>query len=139
MGGYACACWRWRGPLCGSSGGRFGGYYLPEIATQFVMLGIGAGVIGCLFRLDGMHANKAMQAFRQGAMDLLLAALVVGFARGIVFLLGGDDLTQPSLLNTLLYYGGESLNGLPVRPRRLGHAVLPVGIQFCPPAPARPR
>ena len=91
----------------------FGGYYLPEIATQFVMLGIGAGVIGCLFRLDGMHANKAMQAFRQGAMDLLPAALVVGFARGIVFLLGGDDPTQPSLLNTLLYYGGESLNGLP--------------------------
>jgi uncharacterized ion transporter superfamily protein YfcC len=91
----------------------FGGYYLPELATQFVILGIVAGIIGCLFRLDGMHANKAMQAFRQGAMDLLPAALVVGFARGIVFLLGGDNPTQPSLLNTLLFYGSETLAGLP--------------------------
>jgi uncharacterized ion transporter superfamily protein YfcC len=91
----------------------FGGYYLPELATQFVILGIAAGVVGCLFRLDGMHANTAVQAFRQGAMDLLPAALVVGFARGIVFLLGGDDPTQPSLLNTLLFYGSEMLAGLP--------------------------
>lgn len=92
----------------------FGGYYLPELATQFVILGIAAGIIGCLFRLDGMHANTAVQAFRRGAMDLLPAALVVGFARGIVFLLGGDDPTQPSLLNTLLFYGSETLAGLPV-------------------------
>jgi uncharacterized ion transporter superfamily protein YfcC len=91
----------------------FGGYYLPELATQFVILGIAAGVVGCLFRLDGMHANTAVQAFRQGAMDLLPAALVVGFARGIVFLLGGDDPTQPSLLNTLLFYGSETLADLP--------------------------
>ena len=91
----------------------FAGYYLPEIATQFVILGIAAGVIGSVFRLDGMHANKAMQAFRQGAMDLLPAALVVGFARGIVFLLGGDDPVQPSLLNTLLFYGSEAINGFP--------------------------
>ena len=91
----------------------FAGYYLPEIATQFVILGIAAGVIGSFFRLDGMHANKAVQAFRQGAMDLLPAALVVGFARGIVFLLGGDDPTRPSLLNTMLFFGSESLGGLP--------------------------
>lgn len=91
----------------------FSGYYLPELATQFVILGIVAGIIGSLFRLDGMDANRAAQAFRQGAMDLLPAALVVGFARGIVFLLGGDNPTQPSLLNTLLFYGSETLGGLP--------------------------
>ncbi|MCP5147687.1 MAG: putative basic amino acid antiporter YfcC [Pseudomonadales bacterium] len=91
----------------------FGGYYLPEIATQFVILGIVSGFIGCIFRLDGMHANKAVEAFRQGAMGLLPAALVVGLARGIVFLLGGDDPTQPSLVNTLLHYGSQSLEGLP--------------------------
>jgi uncharacterized ion transporter superfamily protein YfcC len=91
----------------------FAGYFLPEIATQFVILGIVAGFIGSVFRLDGMHANGAVQAFRQGAMDLLPAALVVGFARGIVYLLGGDDPTQPSLLNTLLFYGSESIDGLP--------------------------
>jgi len=91
----------------------FGAYYLPEIATQFVILGIVSGFIGCIFRLDGMHANKAVDAFREGAMSLLPAALVVGFARGIVFLLGGDEPTQPSLVNTLLHYGSQSLGGLP--------------------------
>ena len=40
--------------------------------------------------------------------------LVVGFARGIVYLMGGDDPTVPSLLNTFLHFGSTSLNGLPV-------------------------
>ncbi len=88
-------------------------YYLPEIATQFVILGVAAGVVGCLFRLDGMDANGAMSAFRTGAMDLLPAALIVGFARGIVYLMGGDDPSSPSLLNTLLHHGSESLGSLP--------------------------
>jgi uncharacterized ion transporter superfamily protein YfcC len=91
----------------------FAGYYLPEIATQFLVLGVAAGIIGCLFRLDGMHGNGAMQAFRQGAADLLPAALVVGFARGIVYLMGGDDPTRPSLLNTLLHVGSGALGDLP--------------------------
>ena len=90
-----------------------GGYYLPEIATQFVVLGIVAGVIGCVFRLDGMTGNESVSAFREGAMQLLPAALVVGFARGIVFMMGGDDPTQPSLLNSLLHYGSASLGDLP--------------------------
>lgn len=90
-----------------------GGYYLPEIATQFVVLGIAAGVIGCVFRLDGMTGNGSVKAFRDGAMQLLPAALVVGFARGIVFMMGGDDPAQPSLLNSLLHYSSASLGELP--------------------------
>ncbi len=91
----------------------FGGYYLPEIATQFVILGVAAGVIGTFFALDNMSANSAVAAFRQGAKDLLPAALVVGFARGIVYLMGGDDPTSPSMLNTLLHFASASLAGLP--------------------------
>ncbi|HSN71506.1 MAG TPA: putative basic amino acid antiporter YfcC, partial [Steroidobacteraceae bacterium] len=91
----------------------FAGYYLPEIATQFVVLGVAAGVVGALFRLNGLTANGVAAAFRRGAMDILPAALVVGFARGIVFLMGGDDPTEPSLLNTLLHFGSETLGGLP--------------------------
>ena len=89
------------------------GYYLPEIASQFAVLGVGAGVLGCIFRLNGMTANGAAVAFRRGAMDLLPAALVVGFARGIVFLLGGDDPQAPSLLNTFLYHASGLLGDLP--------------------------
>lgn len=89
------------------------GYYLPEIATQFVILGIVAGVIGTAARLNDMTPNSAMDAFREGAQALLPAALIVGFARGIVYLMGGDDPTTPSLLNTVLHSGGETLGGLP--------------------------
>ncbi len=89
------------------------GYYLPEIATQFAVLGVAAGLLGCVFRLNGLTANAAVEAFRRGAMELLPAAMVVGFARGIVFLLGGDDPTAPSLLNTFLYHASAALSGLP--------------------------
>ncbi|MGB5291500.1 MAG: putative basic amino acid antiporter YfcC [Lysobacterales bacterium] len=89
------------------------GYYLPEIATQFVILGVASAVIGTLFRLNGMTANSAVESFRLGAQGLLPAALIIGFARGIVYLMGGDDPSTPSLLNTLLHFGGESLGGLP--------------------------
>ena len=92
----------------------FAGYYLPEIATQFVTLGIVAAVIGCALRLDGMTPNGAAAAFREGAQALLPPALIIGFARGIVYLMGGDDPTTPSLLNTFLHLGSTSLNGLPV-------------------------
>ena len=89
------------------------GYYLPEIATQFMVLGLAAGLTGVLFRLDGMRGNDAAQAFKDGAAHLLPAALVVGLAHGIVFLMGGDDPASPSMLNTLLHRGAESLGDLP--------------------------
>ena len=89
------------------------GYYLSEIATQFMILGIVCGVIGTVFNLNNMNANSAVAAFRSGAADLLPAALVVGLAKGIVYLMGGDDPTQPSLLNTVLHVSGNALEGLP--------------------------
>jgi uncharacterized ion transporter superfamily protein YfcC len=89
------------------------GYYLPEIATQFMVLGLVAGVIGIAFRLNGMTGNGAAEAFRQGATALLPAALVVGFARGIVYLMGGDDATEASLMNSLLFYASSALDGFP--------------------------
>jgi uncharacterized ion transporter superfamily protein YfcC len=89
------------------------GYYLPEIATQFVVLGIVCGVLGRVFGLNGMTGNSAADAFRDGAQALVPAALIIGAARGIVYLMGGDDPNAPSLLNTFLFFGSESLGGLP--------------------------
>ena len=89
------------------------GYYLPEIATQFVVLGIVCALIGRVFGLNGMTGNMAAAAFREGAQALVPAALIIGAARGIVYLMGGDDPETPSLLNTFLFFGSESLGGLP--------------------------
>jgi uncharacterized ion transporter superfamily protein YfcC len=89
------------------------GYYLPEIATQFVVLGIVCASIGRVFGLNAMTGNKAAAAFREGAQALVPAALIIGAARGIVYLMGGDDPATPSLLNTFLYFGSESMGDLP--------------------------
>ena len=84
-------------------------YYIPEIASQFFTIGI---VIGAIAVIAGrMTMNDVSSAFQQGAKDLLPAALIVGMAKGIVLILGGDDVATPSVLNTLLYYASDSLSG----------------------------
>ena len=40
-------------------------------------------------------------------MIIYPAALIVGMAKGIVLVLGGDDVTSPSVLNTLLHHTSE--------------------------------
>ncbi|MBA2175400.1 putative basic amino acid antiporter YfcC [Halobacillus locisalis] len=88
-------------------------YYIPEIASQFFTIGLVAGIIGAIFKLNQMRVNDIAEGFAQGAKDLLPAALVVGMAKGIVIILGGDDPASPSVLNTILYSGGQLLDGVP--------------------------
>ena len=88
-------------------------YYFPEIASQFFAMGLAAAIVGSLFKLDGMDLNAAASAFREGAMQLAPAAIIVGIAKGIVFLMGGDDATSPSVLNTALYGLANLTGGLP--------------------------
>jgi len=85
------------------------GYFLPEIATQFFTTGVVIAAVAILFRLNGLTANRAAEAFKEGAQQLLPAAMVVAFAKGIVLLLGGDDPTGASVLNTILHWAGGVL------------------------------
>ncbi|WP_073274503.1 putative basic amino acid antiporter YfcC [Microbulbifer donghaiensis] len=87
-------------------------YFLPEIATQFFTMGVVIAVVAILFGLNGLTANKAAAAFKEGAQQLLPAAMVVAFAKGIVLLLGGDDPSDASILNTILHWAGESFSGV---------------------------
>jgi uncharacterized ion transporter superfamily protein YfcC len=89
------------------------GYYIPEIATQFFVMGLVAGIIGVAFRLKDMRVDDIAVSFRSGAADLLYAALIVGMAKGIVLVLGGDDPTAPTVLNTLLHAAGQAIGDLP--------------------------
>jgi len=88
-------------------------YYLPEIATIFFTLGLVAGIIGVIFKLNDMHVNDIAVSFRSGASDLLGAAMVVGLAKGIVLVLGGSGATTPSVLNTILSGMAATLGNLP--------------------------
>lgn len=78
------------------------GYYIPEIASQFFVMGLVSGVIGVIFKLNGMRLNDIASSFKQGAADLVGAAIVVGMAQGIMLVLGGSSPTEPTVLNTIL-------------------------------------
>jgi uncharacterized ion transporter superfamily protein YfcC len=90
------------------------GYYIPEIASQFFVMGFVAGVIGVIFKLNGMNINEMASAFQSGVADLAGTAVVVGMAKGILLVLGGSDATVASSLNTILYGMGTAIGGLPV-------------------------
>ena len=89
------------------------GYYIPEIASQFFVMGFVAGIIGVVFKLNGMELNDIAKSFDKGAADLLGAALCVGMAQGIILVLGGTSATDGTVLNTILHTIGESMKGLP--------------------------
>lgn len=90
------------------------GYYIPEIASQFFVMGFVAGVIAIIFKLNGMTVNEMASAFQSGVADLAGTAVVVGMAKGILLVLGGSDATVASSLNTILYGMGTAIGGLPV-------------------------
>lgn len=89
------------------------GYYLAEIGAQFFVIGAACAIVGRVFGLNGVTGNDLMEAFRQGAMQMLPAAIVVAAAKGVVLLLGGDDPTTPSVLNTALHHAGGFTQALP--------------------------
>ncbi|EGO65895.1 putative basic amino acid antiporter YfcC [Acetonema longum] len=89
------------------------GYYIPEIASQFFVIGLAAGIIGVLFKLNNMKVNDIASSFQQGAADLTGAAIVVGMAKGIILVLGGTSATTPTVLNTILHDLGSAFAGLP--------------------------
>ena len=89
------------------------GYYIPEIASQFFVMGFGAGVIAIIFKLNGMTINGMASAFQSGVADLAGTAVVVGMAKGILLVLGGSDADSYSTLNTILYGLGTALHGVP--------------------------
>ncbi|HAQ06362.1 MAG TPA: putative basic amino acid antiporter YfcC, partial [Bacillus bacterium] len=88
-------------------------YYIPEIASQFFTIGLVAGIIGVIFKLNNMKLDDIAEGFIEGAKDLLPAALVVGMAKGIVIILGGDSPDAPSVLNTMLYGAGQAIGDWP--------------------------
>ena len=76
------------------------GWYLPEICALFLALGIAAG-----FAADG-SADSIAKEFVAGAKDIFSAALIIGFAAGIIYILKNGNAIDP-MLNSM----AESLEG----------------------------
>lgn len=89
------------------------GYSVPELAGQFFVMGLVAGITGVIFNLEEMSINDLAYSFKDGVRDLAPTAVVVGMAQGILLTLGGSDAGQFSAMNTILYSVGNALQGVP--------------------------
>lgn len=74
------------------------GWYVKEIATLFLALGIFSGMA------SGSTANGITRSFIEGAKDILPAAMVVGLAGGIVVIL-----EDGKIIDTILYGVSRSM------------------------------
>ena len=75
-------------------------WYLPEITALFLGMGIVCGIIA------GFGANRIAEELLAGAKDILSAALVVGFASGIIVILQDGH-----VVDSLLHGMQEGLDG----------------------------
>ena len=67
------------------------GWYLSEICALFLALGVAAGVA------VGNSADSIAKEFIAGAKDIFSAALVIGFAAGIIYILKNGNAIDPML------------------------------------------
>ncbi|HAT41571.1 MAG TPA: putative basic amino acid antiporter YfcC [Rheinheimera sp.] len=83
-------------------------YYIPELASQFFTIGIVVGIAAVLCKR--LSTNDVADGFKQGAADLLPAAMMVGMAKGMLLLLGGANPETPTVMNTLLHYAASAFS-----------------------------
>ena len=77
------------------------GWYVMEIATLFLVMGIASGLA------IGNTANEIAKLFIEGMSDILSAAVVVGLAGGIVIIL-----QEGGIIDTILYGLSKSMTNL---------------------------
>ena len=66
-------------------------WYLPEICALFLALGVAAGISA------GYDADSIAKEFVSGAKDIFSAAMVIGFAAGIIVILKNGKVIDPML------------------------------------------
>lgn len=76
------------------------GWYLPEICALFMALGVAAGFSA------GYSADSISKEFIAGAKDIFSAALIIGFAAGIIVILENGH-----VIDTLLASMASALDG----------------------------
>lgn len=78
------------------------GFYLSEISTIFLCIGLLAGLV------NGYGLNKIFSAFSKGAKDMAIPCLIIGFAMAITYILN-----SAGILDSIVYYLSLMLQDLP--------------------------
>ncbi len=77
------------------------GWYIPEIAMVFCVIGVLSGILG------GLKQDEIVSSFISGAKDLMSAALAIALARGIVIIAQNGY-----IIDTILNSAANILSGL---------------------------
>ena len=77
------------------------GWYIKEIATLFLAMGLAAGIA------NNKGPNELVQLFLAGCKDIMSAALVVGMAGGIIVIL-----QKGMIIDTILHSLAEKMSGM---------------------------
>ncbi|MFY0652573.1 MAG: YfcC family protein [Cyclobacteriaceae bacterium] len=78
------------------------GWWMAEMGAGFLLIGICAAVLAKL------SMSEATKSFIQGMEEMLVGALVVGFAKGIQVVM-----MEAQIMDTIIQYASISLHGLP--------------------------
>ncbi len=119
--------WRHGACLAILVGGIFGmvfgvvqlGWYIVELAGLFFAMGVLAGVF------SGMDANRLAKTFVAGCKDMTGAALIVGFAGGILVLLEAGN-----VMDTILHGMGAVTSKMPSLISAYAMYGMQVGLNF---------
>ena len=77
------------------------GWWLAEMAGGFILIGLVAAMI------SGLSINESARAFTKGAEEMVVAALVVGFAKGISVVL-----EDGMIMDSLIFYAASALENV---------------------------
>ena len=73
-------------------------WYIIELSGLFILLGIVSAFIG------GLSTSQTVKSFTLGAKDLLVAAIIVGFAKAILVVA-----SDGKILDSILYYASNAI------------------------------
>lgn len=99
------------------------GWYIMEIASLFLIMGIIAGFVGKL------RVNQIAEGFIDGCKELIVGALVVGFAYGILVVL-----EESNTIDTILYAASNLVSQLPTTFTAMGMYIFQSLLNFLVPS-----
>lgn len=87
-------------------------WFILEIVSQFFIMGLVIGIIGVVFRFNGMTVNIMVLFFIEGARMMIVFVLLVGFVKGILLLVGNGEAGDVSVLNIIFNSIVNVISGL---------------------------
>lgn len=94
-------------------------WYIEEIGALFLAMGILMGLVA------GLSGDRIATSFVAGAKDMVGVTLIIACGRALLILT-----KEGQILDTLLYYSAESINGLPAVVAAQLMFLLQCGINF---------